>query len=739
MSKKPRVSAIQLSQSYGARDCPVWRQQFFDLFPLVAEDLAAGFVSVARIEGNAAGNRWLRAIAESLKAGPWNVTHDDEALVDYAKAQALAIERATARAYTNDKFRVYVFRPVDRLLVWPVASRAEAYRFMARASAVEERGGMWTAIQVGELCCRAHEIDPPAESFFSLKGRVLRMSSAKWWRRKLRVLSARRLEQFMREVGRVHKRAGIYCSDLNVKRRSKQHRRNRDMLMSQEAVNQHDQCMTLAELSDRSVANPDIRRAELMLRIRDTEKEALRAGDVGIFYTITCPSKFHPVHSGTCKRNPKYNGATPRDAQDYLTQLWARIRARFKAKKIQVYGVRVAEPHHDGTPHWHLLLWMKPEEREQVTSIMRRYALAEDGDEHGAQRYRFDHEVMNPHKGGAISYIAKYISKNINGQQFAEFDQYGKPLESSAPRIEAWAGVWGIRQFQFVGLPSVTVWREMRRITSDKQTLLREWEETFGYANSVIELMAAMRDACDNSEWDRYISLMGGPCTPLKDQPVRPWVEVRLDERSPDYIAHNGYGETCEVRYGVLVKGSQYMTRFYKWTVRPASKRRGFEDSDATASPWTRVNNCTPTGKGEYVGPPAVDEFLSTHARLLETDHTFPSLPPDKQISTVTDYLNRKIRMNTILAPQPKPEPERVATEKRYRRWAASAEMQAEAEDEQEMIRLIRIMACRRNDPMPDPANGAWMPRHPMTHEPVFYTANPKNLLKKTWKPALPH
>ena len=701
--KKPRVSAIQLSQSYGARDCPAWRQQFFDLFSVIAEDLAAGFISVARVEGNAAGNSWLRSTAETLKAGPWNVTHDDDALVDYARAQALAIEKATALAYQRDKFRVYVFLPATRLLVWPVASRAASYTFMMRVSSLEEHCGIWSAIHIGEMRCRDHDIEPPSEEQYTLKGRVLRMSNAKWWRRKLRVLSARRVEQFMRKVGRVHQRAGIYCSDFNVKCRSKQHHRNREMLAAQEAVNQHDQCMTLAELSDRTVANPDIRRAELMLRIRDTEKEALRTGHIGIFYTITCPSKYHPVHSGTCKRNHKYNGASPRDAQNYLTQLWARIRARFKAKNIQIYGVRVAEPHHDGTPHWHLLLWMHPEHREFVTSLMRRYALSEDGDEYGAHRYRFKHEVMNPNKGGAISYIAKYISKNINGQQFAEFDKYGKPLESSAPRIEAWAGVWGIRQFQFIGLPSVTVWREMRRITGDKQALMREWEQTFGYANSVIELMAAMRDACDNSEWDRYINLMGGPCTPRKDQPVRPWVEVRLDERSPDYVSHNGYGETCEVRYGVVVKGSQYMTRFYKWTVRPASKRKGVEESDATASPWTRVNNCTPPAKGEYVGPPAAEEFLITHARLIETDESFKSMPPAKQISAVTDYLNRQIRMNTILTPQPKPESEHVATEKRYREWVSSAEYRAEVEASEEIARLLQRNACSKQTFAPPP------------------------------------
>ena len=45
---------------------------------------------------------------------------------------------------------------------------------------------------------------------------------------------------------------------------------------------------------------------------------------------------------------------------------WARIRACWKRKGITAFGVRIAEPHHHGTPHWHLLIFMKPTDRTRI-------------------------------------------------------------------------------------------------------------------------------------------------------------------------------------------------------------------------------------------------------------------------------------------------------------------------------------------------------------------------------------
>ena len=136
--------------------------------------------------------------------------------------------------------------------------------------------------------------------------------------------------------------------------------RNRALLETLEAINQEGQSYTLAELAELGLANPDHRRAELMLRIRGTEAEARRLGHVGMFYTVTTPSRFHPVtkdtKTGKVRRNRKYDGSTPRDAQQHLQKLWAKARAKLARDGLAVYGIRVVEPHHDATPHWHLLV-----------------------------------------------------------------------------------------------------------------------------------------------------------------------------------------------------------------------------------------------------------------------------------------------------------------------------------------------------------------------------------------------
>lgn len=424
------------------------------------------------------------------------------------------------------------------------------------------------------LCKFANDVpkvEAPDYEKFGVFGAAQRMLDPIWWRRVLRKKHARGLESLALGINQVSDYKGIYCSDPTLTRRRGQRGRNARILQNVKAVNELGQEYTLYELSELSVSNPTIRRMELMTRIKGFEEYSKLWGDSGEFYTITCPSRMHSAHGKSRgRRNKNYDGTTPRQAQEYLAGQWAKIKAELSRMNIKYYGLRVVEPHHDGTPHWHMLLFVNPNDRFYIRLVMARYALEVDGNEAGAIRHRFKAEAIkegvNPETGreySAAGYIAKYISKAIDGFS-VDYDFYGHDAKSSAERIEAWASTWGIRQFQFLGGPSVTVWRELRRLRDEE-------------VNN--ELLERARECANAGDWCGYCRLNWCKQIELMKKPVEDQCEL------------NKYGdEKMESVYGVQAGGFGVVTRRHVWEIESGKAATAKRDS---AKPWTCVNNCT--------------------------------------------------------------------------------------------------------------------------------------------------
>lgn len=421
---------------------------------------------------------------------------------------------------------------------------------------------------------------------------VMRMFNEVWWRGRLRRIASAWREHLQIAVGNVSKKKHAYASKSCVTDWREQKRRTREFLKGLDLEDEYGNRISLIEKFDGSVANPAIRRCELMARIRGFENICNELGYVGEFYTLTAPSKYHATTKAGY-RNSKWNGASPSDTQSYLTGLWARIRAKLHREEIRIFGIRVAEPHHDGTPHWHMLMFMLPEDVERVRLIIRDYAWEEDRHElrsDKAKKARFHAEAIDPEKGSATGYVAKYISKNIDGYALdgETDDESGELLKESAPVVSAWAARWHIRQFQFIGGAPVTVYRELRRM-ADPET-----------ARALSVEFAAVHDAAHYGRWADYVNAQGGPFVRRDDLQVRTLYEPRTE--------FNQYGEETVCIKGVydasIGAGSPILTRLTQWKIVP--KRAvdlAVDVKGAPAPSRSSVNNCT----GSESDPPVLD------------------------------------------------------------------------------------------------------------------------------------
>nr|DAI86123.1 MAG TPA: Replication associated protein [Bacteriophage sp.] len=409
----------------------------------------------------------------------------------------------------------------------------------------------------------------------------------RFWSRLLRKYARRWREHLHIAFGDVRRDASPYCSKNHVKQWDARRKRSREIMSRLELEDQvTGERMSLIEQIDKSVSNPEKRRVELMTRIGGFEKVATESGYAGSFFTLTAPSKYH-AYTAFGHRNHKWNGASPRRSQRYLNQIWQQIRAELARREIPVFGLRVAESHHDGTPHWHGLLFTAPEHTAELKEVMEDYATREDAEEltgKSGKQPRFELKPIDPALGSATGYVVKYISKNIDGYALdGESDhESGRPLKETAKHATAWASCWGIRQFQFLGGAPVSVWRELRRLRNQE------------LADKVSPVFGELHRAAHAGDWQGYITLQGGPFVSRSRLVLRAWYQYKNEPTS--------YGEYQKAIKGLVMPASSIPpveTRPHSYRIvkmKPKFSDRVdpvFDLKGASAPSWTRVNNCT--------------------------------------------------------------------------------------------------------------------------------------------------
>ncbi|PTT44897.1 replication endonuclease [Aeromonas sp. HMWF016] len=508
---------------------------------------------------------------------------------------------------------------------------------------------------------------------------MIRLLDEQWWRRRITRAWDVYCELIAIFTGQVRKGVSPYASHHarreHLARKTAQYHWAESRKVVNEALGQ--EC-DLLEAMMASVSNPMVRRCELMVRMRGFEELAKEQGHVGLFVTLTAPSQYHAwkqnQKTGKTFQNDKYNGSTPTQTQKMLCSQWAQFRAAIARRGLRTYGFRIAEPHHDATPHWHALFFVEPEQQQEFLTLLTFYFTQRDRHELGmpntetldylnhnrirnkaakalalinindratikAIKPRVAWEIIDESKGSATGYIAKYVAKNIDGHRVGWDEEAEEAVETSTTGVAAWASRHRIRQFQQVGGPSVTVWRELRRLRDQ----VVEWDE----------ILETARAAVNGSRWGDFIKAMGGIMLPRAEHLIK--LSKRLESEA------TRYGEDRLRLMGVMSQQLNKLaqTRFEGWEiVKKGTKanqssgagvvfgeRSELQSSGGSRATRSSVNNCTEGSKTGVKGSALAKELirmgldesnasLLQHGCIINADGQYVRLVGDRLIVT---------------------------------------------------------------------------------------------------------
>ncbi|EIG0792547.1 replication endonuclease [Salmonella enterica] len=456
--------------------------------------------------------------------------------------------------------------------------------------------------------------DPPEWSRFTgkkltleqLKIAISKMLSVRFWSRHFRTFTRRWREHLYIVVGDVRRQRSVICSPQWVQHWLASRKRGRE-IMAETDLEDEETGETLPLLSavDASVSNNEKRRAEMLTRVKGLEELAALdhmsqdSDYVALFFTWTAPQQYH-AWLETGRRNRKWNGASPRETQRYFTRTFKNFSTALTRRDIHIFGMHVTESHHDGTPHWHGILFVRREQEATLRDVFEGYANAENCSAHRPGKPPEQSQLMikpvDKRMGSLTAYITKHICRNLEGCAPGGRDkETGRPWTELARHSAAWASLWGIKQFQFTGGPPVSVWRELRKLSDQKQ------------ADSVSPVFGELHHAAGAGDWAEYTRLQGGLPAARKNLTMRTWYQAASE---PDEC-----GQYTAIIKGVYLPGTgkaPVATRTRKWKVKTPRQnvKPGFMKNrrKPALTPWTRINNCTMRRKQPVDHPP--DPYL---------------------------------------------------------------------------------------------------------------------------------
>jgi hypothetical protein len=165
--------------------------------------------------------------------------------------------------------------------------------------------------------------------------------------------------------------------------------------------------------------SPERYYGEIQNRVNTLSKLAEQRNLTPVFMTITLPSEFHAYkqdREGNLIKNSKYNGTKPKEAAKILTRMFTKLRHDRSLKELskeQRIYFRVDEPHKDGTPHTHVLMFIP---KERVPRLIEAFNHLYTTKSNKIERITDD-------IGNSVAYVMKYVNKVLPMSMKKELSQ----------------------------------------------------------------------------------------------------------------------------------------------------------------------------------------------------------------------------------------------------------------------------------------------------------------------------
>lgn len=318
---------------------------------------------------------------------------------------------------------------LERFERWAPMTAAVSLFLRPLLEHVDTQGWEWLTISDGDVIEIAEKRAKAAKARHSLRSpedycspEACRERDPVWQRRQIRERIAKtdtHVAAILGLVGGRKPRKGepdhrqLFVSNFTLARAEEARRRTRETLAQYELINADGDVLNLLSVADSKARTRRAMIYALALGIQQYGKEE---GYVPVFVTCTLPGEFHPNPSkGTLSYDP---ALSLRDANAELSKRLQRVRALLqrrtrKREPVDYWGLWVREPHDDGCPHLHALLYVRP---EQVRSL--RYMFKK----HFDTRHALKVKIFNRRRddGAAeATYLMKYLLKTLPGSSAA--------------------------------------------------------------------------------------------------------------------------------------------------------------------------------------------------------------------------------------------------------------------------------------------------------------------------------